>query len=201
MRFSLLTKLGKTDRFGWLSGSFYRAFTLIELLIVVAIVAILAVIGIPNFLEAQVRAKVARVQNDMRACTTGLEAYKAENGNYPHDYFEDDWKSWSQLTTPIPFLDTIFIDIFSEKYGPRSPFDYGTQYERPTESQQNGWGAYKIEWAIVSPGPDRKEQWDWATFGETGYDLQLQIKGSAYDPTNGTMSPGDLVRTNRGVEK
>ena len=37
-----------------------KAFTLIELLIVVAIIAILAAIAVPNLLEAQVRAKVAR---------------------------------------------------------------------------------------------------------------------------------------------
>ncbi|MFP4381208.1 MAG: type II secretion system protein [Candidatus Sumerlaeia bacterium] len=58
------------------------AFTLIELLIVVAIIAILAAIAVPNFLEAQTRAKVARVKADLRSLTTALEAYRVDNNNY-----------------------------------------------------------------------------------------------------------------------
>lgn len=46
-------------------------FTLIELLIVVAIIAILAAIAVPNFLEAQMRAKVSRTKADMRSMVTG----------------------------------------------------------------------------------------------------------------------------------
>jgi len=53
-------------------------FTLIELLIVVAIIAILAAIAVPNFLEAQTRAKVARVKNDFRTLATAIEAYSVD---------------------------------------------------------------------------------------------------------------------------
>src|SRR5690606_31388316 len=60
-----------------------KGFTLIELLIVVAIIAILAAIAVPNFLEAQTRAKVSRVRNDMRTMATAAEAYRVDNNDYP----------------------------------------------------------------------------------------------------------------------
>jgi prepilin-type N-terminal cleavage/methylation domain-containing protein len=63
-----------------------KAFTLIELLIVVAIIAILAAIAVPNFLEAQTRSKVSRAKSDMRTVATGLEAYAVDNNSrYPSD--------------------------------------------------------------------------------------------------------------------
>ena len=60
-----------------------KGFTLIELLIVVAIIAILAAIAIPNFLQAQVRAKVSRAKAEMRTAGTALESYFVDNNEYP----------------------------------------------------------------------------------------------------------------------
>ena len=62
-----------------------QGFTLIELLIVVAIIAILAAIAIPNFIEAQVRSKVSRAKADMRSIATALEGYRVDNTGYPVD--------------------------------------------------------------------------------------------------------------------
>jgi prepilin-type N-terminal cleavage/methylation domain-containing protein len=59
------------------------AFTLIELLIVVAIIAILAAIAVPNFLEAQTRSKVARVKSDLRSLATAIESYRVDHNEYP----------------------------------------------------------------------------------------------------------------------
>ena len=60
-----------------------KGFTLIELLIVVAIIAILAAIAVPNFLEAQTRSKISRCLADMRTLTTAIEAYAVDNKCYP----------------------------------------------------------------------------------------------------------------------
>ncbi len=62
-----------------------KGFTLIELLIVVAIIAILAAIAVPNFLEAQTRAKVARVKADQRSLATAMESYAVDWNRPPID--------------------------------------------------------------------------------------------------------------------
>jgi prepilin-type N-terminal cleavage/methylation domain-containing protein len=60
-----------------------KAFSLIELLIMVVIIAILAAIAIPNLLEAQVRSKVSRAHSDMHSLALALSAYRIEQQAYP----------------------------------------------------------------------------------------------------------------------
>jgi len=61
-------------------------FTLIELLIVVAIIAILAAIAAPNFLEVQTRSKVSRAHADMRSISVSLEAYRVDTQSLSTQY-------------------------------------------------------------------------------------------------------------------
>lgn len=60
-----------------------RGFTLIELLIVVAIIAILAAILIPNFLRARAQSQYAASKGNLKNLATALESYFVDRGNYP----------------------------------------------------------------------------------------------------------------------
>jgi len=222
-----------------------KGFTLIELLIVVAIIAILAAIAVPNFLEAQVRSKVSRVRTDHRSLATAIEAYYVDNNSYPAvtNTNTGNQSAYSHLiptaasltnvrtfrlrastnnlltlTTPIAYITSYFPDPFADTKG--ATFMYFASF--------NGTG-----WILGSWGPDTDQktggqlEWNAGTLYqadptapggsgtgppavETAYDPRVAQpsaflltdnsgtgtgKGAyTYDPTNGTVSAGDLWR-------
>ena len=64
----------------WKKG---KGFTLIELMVVIAIILILALIAIPAYRNMQERAKRSRVQSDLRNLATALEMYNTDWTFYP----------------------------------------------------------------------------------------------------------------------
>ncbi|NUP93686.1 MAG: prepilin-type N-terminal cleavage/methylation domain-containing protein [Candidatus Omnitrophica bacterium] len=178
-----------------------RGFTLIELLILIAIILILIGIALPNFLEAQVRAKVTRAQGELRALGGALEAYQVTYRKYLDLYQTRKWgprydpnaitsHRLLPLTSPIRFMNQIPPEIFDlSREIPNFQADayaYGSRvsYDKPGEF----WRAYfdiklKYQWSIRSIGPDRQ-----FNIIEPIYPTLIL----PYSPTNGTVSRGDI---------
>ncbi len=202
-----------------------KAFTLIELLIVVAIIAILAAIAVPNFLEAQTRSKVSRAKADMRSLATAMESYYVDANTYPPN---DAGGASSQfrlnkvfhVTTPIAYMTSFPKDVFlpgSNVSGTAALdgyqyFNYQYRYD-VAPAPWRSWGSlvsgasgtFDITGAVLKtwgpnagkPNPpyntDGDEGFEWAAYG---LEANLGIPGvdRIYDPTNGTISYGDIGR-------
>ncbi|MDX9753033.1 MAG: prepilin-type N-terminal cleavage/methylation domain-containing protein [bacterium] len=159
-------------------------FTLIELLIVVAIIGILAAIAVPNFMNAQIRAKVARCYSDMRSLSTSIAIFNTEKGKMLVDIRDDDNTAGmeridkyyngvganggagnrnnlavlSPLTSPISYMSSI----------PKSPFVPSNQMTSTTGNNE-AWGregndAY-VYWDNDPEFPDGEQDWNVAFLG------------------------------------
>ncbi len=217
-----------------------KGFTLIELLIVVAIIAILAAIAVPNFLEAQTRSKVSRVKADLRSVATAMEAYYVDNNVYPPNDAGGVPQSQYRMnrvvmiTTPIAYMTSLPSDPFlpGDRVVAGAALDgfqyfcYDHRYDQTigpvTISGQpliiRSWGhlaaqsnaaAFDIKGGCMkSWGPaagktafpdDGNDGAEWTAYGldviaVTGDPRQLRGIDRLYDPTNGTISSGDLPR-------
>ena len=196
-----------------------HAFTLIELLIVVAIIAILAAIAVSNFLEAQTRSKTSRVLSDMRVFATALETYRVDAGAYPH--FDSLYvvvggamysNALTRLTTPVAYITSFPGDPFKGERVPPSwagiinrsgneRFGYMfTSANTPTGSfpfTRPYMLGKVLEWELSSVGPD--SVWAPNGFYNEAYGGQSgDPQSSLYYPSNGTVSFGNIFNTNAG---
>ena len=190
-----------------------KGFTLIELLIVVAIIAILAAIAVPNFLEAQVRSKVSRVKADMRSMAVALEAYNNDNSAYPTyhyvsysdtsdgipEFFLGGWgydpfDGNPQITSPIAYITSV----------PKDPF-YMAAADSPEEAFNFMYFAYESYEILIGPLPRVRSMYgEWRITSGGPDKSRAHITGDSfttmYDPSNGTVSLGQIHRTQRNPE-
>src|ERR1700726_550429 len=72
-----------------------KAFTLVEIMIVVAIIALLAAIAVPGFLRARKRSQASRILNDLRMIDSAVDQYAIEtNGSTGSPVAVTDWTSY-----------------------------------------------------------------------------------------------------------
>ena len=180
---------------------------MIELLIVVAIIAILAGIAVPNFLEAQTRAKVSRAKSDLRAMGIALETWRIEVGHYPASFpGNPSLTSLQALSTPIAHISSIPSDVFAEgviKSSYPGMFDWSEPYKLNgnllypltfqyflkafDEDDTSAWSSHsEARWCFTSVGPD-------------AFPTGLGLGTPAYDPSNGTTSYGDIYYTGPSI--
>jgi hypothetical protein len=168
---------------------------LIELLIVIAIILILIAIALPNFLDAQARAKVTKTEGDMKAMETALEAYRIDWKKY--------FTTWQihRLTTPTKYL----TELPEDPFGPIIASDVGypfvlAAYGSPIKRLYiyNGPDVFEnnprskrlgILWVITGLGPD-------AGWFDNTYSTSSHYP--RYNPTNGSRSRGDIERVGPG---
>lgn len=91
-----------------------RGFTLIELMTVVVIISLLCAIAVPNFMNAAIRAKVARSQAEQELIVWAVESYSLDNRIYPQNAEKGKFgmKDLVLLTTPVPYISQLPEDIF-----------------------------------------------------------------------------------------
>jgi len=219
------------------SGNSKRGFTLIELLIVIAIILILISIALPNFLEAQLRAKITSTKGCLQAYRTAQESYHTDFKMYVPDVDGSELVrgakvtyavkygagaridcgaseicTYRMLTTPIPYMKRPCYEIF---YMPLDKavsskrlnfFEYATIWAQGAgpggayDTYEAG-SKYGIYYVFVSVGPDRTYNYNysnqaWEYIGSRKY----FGSSPAYSPTNGTLSVGDIIVSNRGHE-
>ncbi len=205
-----------------------RAFTLIELLIVIAIIAILALIAVPNFLEAQVRAKVTRVVADQRSLVLAIEAYTVDWGRHPIGYNAGTalglWtkyerkRAWNAITTPVGYIGSIPNDPFAldsyvqinsngteeRRFEPMFQYNVnramspGDAYRDSAQFVDSLAGGYY--WDMYSHGPTRigTMPWPMHMFSWPVNRNPDFVPTNIYDSSNGTISRGLIIRSNKG---
>ena len=90
-------------------------FTLVEIMIVVAIIALLAAIAVPGFLRARKRSQASKVLNDLRLISSAMDQYAIETNKRSNDPIAvEDWTKYVKKDTA---LYSSGADLFGEAYG------------------------------------------------------------------------------------
>jgi prepilin-type N-terminal cleavage/methylation domain-containing protein len=223
-----------------------EGFSLLELMVVTAVVAILGAVAVSNFLDARTRAKVSRAKADLRTLIAAIEAYAVDHNSLPAanpntQSFPFNTKlSWfttkaslELLTTPIAYISaSAMLDPFMNTSAPNHYYSYNKSdnlnvfdcadvmsatggnsvntplYSVAPEMEPMFARLHELRYYIFSNGPDETcyAHSSGAAPTNAGYAraFYFLIKPEdgvgwdlIYNPTNGTISTGDIVWTGK----
>ena len=90
-------------------------FTLVEIMIVVAIIALLAAIAVPGFLRARKRSQASKILNDLRMISGAIDQYAIEQSKQSTDpVLVADWTNYLKKDTQLYLTGQ---DLFGDPYG------------------------------------------------------------------------------------
>lgn len=180
-----------------------HAFTLIELLVVAAVIGVLASIAVPNFMNALVKCRVAKVKSDLKALSHSIEVYRMDYqtvlpavGAFEPSYFE----RLRPLTTPVAYMSQLPTDpfqpmlsffMFTEDeahYWHNQMYVYNRGDVENGGSQTDGQGHLEFPYSIASTGPDHRLKYPYYYYPK-GF---VMPEWYVYNPTNGINSGGDM---------
>ena len=176
-----------------------NGFTLIELATVMVIISVLAAIATPNFLNATIRAKVARSLAEQELLSWALESYCVDCDVYPHNLApgKNDPGDLTPLTTPIAYISSLPLDIFL------APVNVDKN-EFINNKRGGNLGYFYVNFIQIS-----EESVSLVPFGKSGsanyvvygyspsfsdiFDPMKPETFIQYNPSNGTTSDGNIV--------
>lgn len=186
--------IGRIKELGKLRGG--KGFTLIELLIVIAIILILIAIALPNFLEAQIRARVTKAKGEMRTIGIAMESYYLDWNTYPFES-ENDCATpqvrtrcgLAWLTSPIAYITSIPPDTFPD---PNNNELSWMETGVVRAARENPVDMAAAVWGLFTRGPDGVDSELSSASPNIVYVNPGDGSNDSYNPTNGTKSAGDL---------
>lgn len=99
-----------------ISKNGHTGFTLVEIMVVVAIIALLAAIAVPNFLRARKRSQATRILEDLRVLDSALDQYAIDTSRTPG--FSPVFGDLQNYLKTGTLLYNSGTDLFGDSYGP-----------------------------------------------------------------------------------
>lgn len=121
-------------------GNFRRAFTLLELLIVISIIAVLAVAIIPNFVGFDSEARVSATRTNLESLRTRVTLFRAKEGKYPESLGDFLNNYYYDAGVKKPYLSKMPVEMISSKSGSNNYVDSTSD---KGFNNQGGWVYFK----------------------------------------------------------